>query len=73
MAKAREVLRNIRTIWGRPVHLQMRIDDDQYLLTCEEPIGAGNSGGGGGGGSGGDGIKKEKINASTPPPAHVIE
>lgn len=59
MAKAREVIRNLRIIWGRPVHLQMRLDDDQYLLTCEDPAG--------------DNIKKEKISASTPPPAHVIE
>ena len=63
MAKAREVLRNVRTIWGRPVHLQMRIDDDQYLLSCEDLNPTGGT----------DGIKKEKINASTPPPAHVIE
>lgn len=59
MAKAKEVLRNLRIIWGRPVHLQMRVDDDQYLLTCEDPSS--------------DALKKEKINASTPPPAHIIQ
>jgi len=59
MAKAKEVVRNLRIIWGRPVHLQMRIDDDQYLLTCED--------------ADGDNVKKEKITASTPVPAHVIE
>jgi stage V sporulation protein R len=57
--KAKEVLRNVRAIWGRPVHLQMRIEDDTFLFSCEEagPEAA---------------IKKEKIVASTPPPAHVI-
>ena len=53
------LLRNLRIIWGRPVHLQMRVDDDQYLLTCEDPSS--------------DALKKEKINASTPPPAHIIQ
>jgi stage V sporulation protein R len=59
IAKAREVLRNLRIIWGRPVHLQMRLDDDQYLLSCEDPAS--------------ENIKKEKISAGTPAPAHVIE
>jgi len=63
IAKAREVLRNIRTIWGRPVHLQMRIEDDQYLFTCDDPGREGE----------GETIKKEKIVASTPMPAHVVE
>jgi len=59
LAKAKEVLRNLRTIWGRPVHAQMRIDDDTYLLTCDDPSS--------------DQVKKEKISAQTPQPAHVIE
>ncbi|MBY0311153.1 MAG: SpoVR family protein [Phycisphaerales bacterium] len=58
LAKAKEVLRNIRIIWGRPVHLQARIEDDEYLFTCEDPTA--------------DQLKKEKITASTPAPAHLL-
>ncbi len=56
IAKAREVLVNLRHIWGRPVHVQTRLDDEMYLLTCDES----------------DKIKKEKITAEMPKPAHVI-
>ena len=59
LAKAKEVLRNLRVIWGRPVHMQARIEDDQYLFSCEDP--------------GAEQLKKEKINAQTPGPAHVLE
>jgi stage V sporulation protein R len=60
LAKAGEVLRNIRQIWGRPAHAQVRVEDQQYLLSCSDfdpstPI------------------KKEKINDSTPKPANVME
>jgi stage V sporulation protein R len=58
-AKAREVLRNLRTIWGRPVHLQFRLDDDTFLLSCDD--------------AGGEHVRKEKITAGTPAPAHVVE
>jgi stage V sporulation protein R len=61
LAKAKEVLRNLRTIWGRPVHMQARIDDDQFLFSCDEP------------GAGGEPLKKDKITSSTPPPAHMLE
>jgi stage V sporulation protein R len=56
VAKAKEVLGHLRTVWGRPVHLQVRLDEDQYVLTCESE------------GS----FRKEKISAETPPPAHVL-
>ncbi|MBC7773483.1 MAG: SpoVR family protein, partial [Pyrinomonadaceae bacterium] len=56
VAKAKEVLTNLRHIWGRPVHLQVRLDDDLFLLTCDE----------------GDKIRKEKINAETAKPAHHV-
>ncbi|MCC6320676.1 MAG: SpoVR family protein [Phycisphaerales bacterium] len=59
VAKAREVLRNLRIIWGRPVHLQARLDDDQYLFSCEDPES--------------ENVKKEKIAAGTQRPAHTIE
>jgi stage V sporulation protein R len=56
VAKAKEVLGSLRLLWGRPVHLQLHLDDDQYLLTCESE-GA---------------FRKEKISADTPPPAHEL-
>lgn len=59
LAKATEVLRNLRLLWGRPAHLQCRVDDDQILLSCEDP----NE----------QTVKKEKITAGTPAPAHIIE
>jgi hypothetical protein len=42
--------------------MQARIDDDQYLFSCEDPTLTGS-----------DALKKEKIGSSTPPPAHVLE
>jgi len=57
IAQANEVLGNVAAIWGRPVHLQARIDDEMYLFSCAE--------------AGGD-IRRERITDETPPPAHVI-
>ena len=36
---ATETLKNVHRLWGRPVHLQARIDDENVLFTCdgEEP------------------------------------
>jgi len=56
-AKAAEVLRNVRLIWGRPVHLQMRMRDDMFLLSCAEP---------------GSEVKRERIGEETPRPAHWV-
>jgi stage V sporulation protein R len=56
IAKAREVLTNLRMIWGRPVHLQVHLDEDQFLLTCDEPTH----------------FRKEKIGADTAKPAHEV-
>lgn len=58
VAKASEVLKHVRRIWGRPVHCQARIDDQQYLFTCEDP---------------GETPSRQKINEETPKPAHVVE
>ncbi len=58
VAKAREVLGAIALIWGRPVHLQVRVDESTYLLTCESP---------------GDQVKKQRIADDTPKPAHWVE
>jgi stage V sporulation protein R len=57
--KAVEVLRNLRIIWGRPVHLQSRINDEMHLLTIDDP----ND----------EKPKQEKITDEMPEPAHVIE
>jgi stage V sporulation protein R len=56
-AKAVEVLRNIRMLWGRPVHLQMRVNDDMVVLSIHDP---------------GDRPKREKITDDTPAPAHIM-
>ncbi|MBX3358621.1 MAG: SpoVR family protein [Phycisphaeraceae bacterium] len=64
VAKAREVLNAIRAIWGRPVHLQLRLDDDMVLLSVDslpDPDG------------GGGGFRKQKISEETPEPAHLIQ
>ncbi len=57
MAKAREVLLNLRLVWGRPVHLQLRVDDDDILLSCDDP----------------EKVSRQKVDDSTPRPAHTIE
>lgn len=55
--KAVEVLRSLRLIWGRPVHAQMRVNDEMYVISLdsleEKP-------------------KRERVTESTPPPAHVV-
>lgn len=56
-AKAEEVLRSLRLIWGRPVHLQARINDDMYLMSIGDPDAK---------------TKREKISDDTPAPAHIV-
>ena len=56
-SKAVETLRNLRTLWGRPVRLQARIGDETVLLTVADPDGE---------------VKRGKINDDTPPPAHAV-
>ncbi|MEO1128524.1 MAG: SpoVR family protein [Planctomycetota bacterium] len=58
VAKATEVLRNLRIIWGRPVHCQARVDDQMYLFSCDDP---------------GEAPRRQKITDETPEPAHAIE
>ena len=50
---ASECLKNLCTLWRRPVHLQARIKDDMMLFTCE----------------GGDDIRQGKISEDLPKPA----
>jgi stage V sporulation protein R len=57
-ASAAEVLRALRALWGRPVHLQCRVNDDMHLLSLDEPDGK---------------LRKERIAEDTPKPAHQME
>ncbi|MBA4038728.1 MAG: SpoVR family protein [Planctomyces sp.] len=59
-ARAAQVLISLRLIWGRPVHLHMRIRDDHWLLSCDEPA------------QGPEHIKRQKISDETPRPAHAV-
>ena len=52
VAKAREVLANVRAIWGRPAHLALRLDEDVHVITCDAD---GN-------------VKKEKFTGQLPGP-----
>ncbi|MBX3365040.1 MAG: SpoVR family protein [Phycisphaeraceae bacterium] len=56
-SKAVEVLKALNVIWSRPVHLQTRINDEMWLLSCRD---------------GGAELSREKISEETPPPAHMI-
>ena len=56
LAKAREVMISLRRLWGRPVHLQVRLDDDMYLISIEQ----------------GEVVRKQKISADMPMPAHIV-
>ncbi|USO00075.1 MAG: SpoVR family protein [Phycisphaeraceae bacterium] len=56
-SKAVDVLRGLRMIWGRPVHLQARVNDEMTLTTLESPDGD---------------AKVQKITDEMPPPAHII-
>ena len=58
LASAAKVLRHLRTIWGRPVHCQCRIDDEMYLLSCDDPA---------------EPPKRQRIKDDTPGPAHQVE
>lgn len=55
--RAHRVLANLRTLWGRPVHLQAMLRDEPTLFTCAGEDGA---------------VTTERITDSTPRPAHAI-
>jgi stage V sporulation protein R len=57
-ARAARVLQNLRLLWGRPVHLQTRINDDMCVMSVHEVGGE---------------AKKQKITDETPGPAHIVE
>ena len=56
LTKAREVMISLRRLWGRPVHLQVRLDDDMYLISIEQA----------------EVVRKQKISADMPAPAHIV-
>ncbi|MDX2130836.1 MAG: SpoVR family protein [Planctomycetota bacterium] len=56
-ARAAEVLRSLRVIWGRPVHLLLRVNEEPHMLTLAEHAGK---------------ITKERVNEDTPRPAHSV-
>lgn len=53
-----EVLRNLCIIWGRPVHLQARINEEMSLLTMDSPDD--------------DKPRRQKISDELPKPAHIV-
>ncbi len=57
IARAVEVLRSLRRMWGRPVHLQAQVSDEMWLISVEE--------------EGGE-VRREKIDEETPAPAHQV-
>lgn len=54
-AKATEVLRALRTIWGRPVHMLMRINEEPSILGLAEVGGK---------------VSKDRVTEETPKAAH---
>ncbi len=63
VAKGLEALRNLRLMWGRPVHLQARVEDEQWLFSIGGPPGAPGE-------APTAQVKREKIKDGTPAPAH---
>ncbi|MFG0329488.1 MAG: SpoVR family protein [Phycisphaerales bacterium] len=57
-ARASETLRGVRRLWGRPVHLQFRVNDEMTLMTCRD--------------ADAEELERETIDEDTPPPAHEI-
>jgi spore cortex formation protein SpoVR/YcgB (stage V sporulation) len=55
--RAHRVLANLRTLWGRPVHLQAMLRDEPTLFTCAGEDAA---------------VTTERITDATPRPAHAI-
>ncbi len=55
--KAVEALRALRLIWGRPVHLQCRVNEEMFLISLPTLD---------------DKPRRERINEDTPKPAHMV-
>ncbi len=57
VASAMETLKALRRLWGRPVRLQARVDDELWLFTCDDPDEA---------------VSRQVVDEDTPPPAHSL-
>ena len=62
IARAMPVLRTLARLWGRPAHLQARVADEMWLFTAEE-----------GDRSQEREVRKQKITAEIPEPAHQVQ
>ncbi len=51
-----ECLKNLFTIWRRPVHIQARIKEEMMLFTCED----------------GENVKQQKVSEELPQPANQV-
>lgn len=58
LERANAVLHNLRLLWGRPVHLQARINDEMQVIIVEDADGK---------------PRRYKVTEETPEPAHVLE
>jgi stage V sporulation protein R len=58
LARANEVLGALRTLWGRPVHLHTRLNDDALLLSSQDDDPAK--------------ITRQRVGEDVPNPAHVL-
>ena len=54
---AAETIMSLRRLWGRPVRLQARIEDEMWLMTCQDTDSP---------------PTRERIGEDTPKPAHII-
>jgi len=56
-SKAEQVMSSLRLLWGRPVHLQMRVNDEMHLLSMNDV---------------GERAARERISEDTPKPGNVL-
>jgi stage V sporulation protein R len=57
-ARAGETLRALRRLWGRPVHILMRVNEEPSILSLSDPDAR---------------VTRERITEDTPRPAHWVE
>lgn len=57
LAKAGEVLKGLRSIWGRPVHLESRLEEERMLLSVADEDSP---------------VKKDKISERTARPGNEL-
>jgi stage V sporulation protein R len=58
LARAAPVLSNLLRLWGRPVHLRARINDEPVLISVDDEIAK---------------PRRSKVSDDTPEPAHAVE